>query len=148
MAATRFHETARLRDVTIHSQLPPTSAFTTPERLEQVINNLLSNAIDYNRPGGTVTLSTRNDGEDAVFTIADTGVGISDEHLPHIFDRFYRVDKSRSRVDGHAGLGLAICKTIVDGERGRITVQSAEGVGTTFEVWLPREPREAHPPVS
>ena len=148
MAATRFRETAQHRGVAIHSKLPPTSAFTTPERLEQVINNLLSNALDYNRPGGTVTLSTRNDGGDAVFTIADTGVGISGEHLPHIFDRFYRVDKSRSRVDGHAGLGLAICKTIVDAEHGRITVQSAEGVGTTFEVRLPREPQEAHPATS
>ena len=144
-AVARLHHSARRRDITIRSELQPAAAFTTAERLEQVVTNLLMNAVDYNRPGGTVTLATRSDNGTAVFTIADTGVGMAAEHLPHIFERFYRIDKSRSRVDGHAGLGLAICKTIVDAEHGSIVVRSSEGVGTTFEVRLAGYPPEVPP---
>ena len=90
--------------------------------------------------GGEVHLSTRSENGSAAFTVSNTGSGIAAAHLPHIFDRFYRADTVRSRADGHAGLGLAICKSIVDAERGTITVASVEREGATFTVKLPTRP--------
>ncbi|MBY0397439.1 MAG: HAMP domain-containing histidine kinase, partial [Thermoleophilia bacterium] len=113
-----------------------------PGRLAQVIANLMGNAIAYNRPGGSVTVAVAEDEEGAVLTVADTGIGIAEEHLPHLFERFYRVDPSRSREasggPGGNGLGLAICRGIVEAHGGTISVASRPGVGTTFTVRLPR----------
>jgi signal transduction histidine kinase len=108
--------------------------------VDQVITNLVENAICYNHPGGEIRVSTRRENRSAVLKISDTGIGIGAAHLPHIFDRFYRADKGRSRSDGHTGLGLPICRTIVEAERGTINVQSVEHRGTTFTVRLPGEP--------
>jgi signal transduction histidine kinase len=69
--------------------------------------------------------------------VRDTGIGIAPEHIPHLFDRFYRVDKARARDAGGAGLGLAIAKSVVDAHNGKITVESQPGKGTTFTIWLP-----------
>ncbi|MBI3865574.1 MAG: HAMP domain-containing protein [Planctomycetia bacterium] len=106
-------------------------------RLAQVVTNLVTNAILYNRAEGEVTIVTAIDGPDAVLTVTDTGVGISQEDLPHLFERFYRVDRARTRERGGSGLGLAICQGIVAAHKGTISVTSQLEVGTTFTVRLP-----------
>jgi two-component system, OmpR family, sensor histidine kinase BaeS len=108
------------------------------DRLSQVVTNLLTNAIRYNHDGGRVMVSTLSTKSDVVLSIADTGIGIGPEHLPHIFERFYRVDKARSRKDGGIGLGLAICRSIVEAHGGQIDVTSSGEGGTLFEVHLPK----------
>lgn len=124
-------------EVTLKVKAEPAVAHGDEVALGRVVANLVENAIRYNRPGGKVRV-TITAGETAVeMTVADTGVGISNAHLPHVFDRFYRVDKARSRETGGTGLGLAICKSVVVAHGGDIAVASAEGVGTTFRVTLP-----------
>jgi two-component system, OmpR family, sensor kinase len=135
----RSKSLAEPRGVAIHSNLSAAEAFTVPERVETVIANLLAKAIYYNHAGGEVRVSTRSENGYGVLEVADTGAGIHADDLPHIFDRFYRADKARTRSAGHAGLGLAICKTIVDAERGRIDVVSSPGAGSTFTVRFPAE---------
>lgn len=105
-------------------------------RLNQLMGNLIDNAIKYTPEGGTITLSLFRDGEWARLEVADTGVGIAPEHLPHIFDRFYRVDKARTREKGSSGLGLAIVKGIAEKYGGKVTVTSDPGRGSVFTVWL------------
>jgi len=106
-------------------------------RLRELFMNLLDNAIIYTPSPGTVSVSLRREGQMAVVAIKDTGVGIPAEDIPFIFERFYRVDKSRSRADGGIGLGLAICQHIAEAHGGKIEVESQVGVGSTFSVWLP-----------
>ena len=106
-------------------------------RLRELFMNLLDNAIIYTPSPGTVSVSLRREGQMAVVAIKDTGVGIPAEDTPFIFERFYRVDKSRSRADGGIGLGLAICQHIAEAHGGKIEVESQVGVGSTFSVWLP-----------
>lgn len=128
---------AEERGLQIECQLPSVECVGDPERIGQVATNLLSNAIHFNRDHGAVRISTHADNGTALLTVADTGVGIPDPDLPHIFERFYRVDKSRSRVQGRSGLGLAICKAIVDAHSGTVEVASQAGQGSTFTVKLP-----------
>jgi heavy metal sensor kinase len=106
-------------------------------RLRELFMNLLDNAIIYTPSPGTVSVSLRREGQMAVVAIKDTGVGIPAEDTPFIFERFYRVDKSRSRADGGIGIGLAICQHIAEAHGGKIEVESQVGVGSTFSVWLP-----------
>jgi len=106
-------------------------------RLRELFMNLLDNAIRYTPAPGTVSISVRREGQMAVVAVTDTGVGIPAEDIPFIFERFYRVDKSRSRTEGGTGLGLAICKHIAEAHGGTIEVQSQVGAGSTFSVWLP-----------
>ena len=105
--------------------------------LEQAFVNLLDNAIKYSEKGASVRIQARRSGNDIVVSFKDNGVGISEEHLPRLFERFYRVDKARSRKMGGTGLGLAIVKHIVLSHGGHITVDSVPGKGSTFEVHLP-----------
>jgi signal transduction histidine kinase len=135
-AFNRFGPHALSRKVTIHTEAELVFALGRRDRIDVVVTNLVSNAIAYNRPGGQVWIRTRREGRDAVIEVSDTGIGIGPADLPHIFERFYRADKSRSRADGHAGLGLAISRTILDAERGRIDVTSVDGQGSTFTVRL------------
>jgi len=128
---------AEQRGLRIHCKLSAAPTSGNPDHLGLVINNLLSNAIHYNAPNGEITVSTGVDGNQALLTVADTGHGIAAEDLPLIFDRFYRADKSRSRAEGRCGLGLAICKAVVEAHGGNIQVTSAPGCGTTFTVRLP-----------
>jgi two-component system phosphate regulon sensor histidine kinase PhoR len=109
------------------------------DRLKQLILNLVDNAISYTPAGGRVTMGLRVnvDGNLATITVADTGIGIPRQDLPHIFDRFYRVDKARTRSKGGSGLGLAIVKSITEAHQGHIEVVSEVGVGSTFTVQLP-----------
>jgi heavy metal sensor kinase len=106
-------------------------------KLEQLFLNLLENAIRYTPGGGSISASITKEGKNAVIAIKDTGIGISKEHLPHLFERFYRVDKARSRAEGGAGLGLAICKHIAQVHHGKIEVESQVDKGSTFSVSLP-----------
>jgi heavy metal sensor kinase len=106
-------------------------------RLQQVVVNLAANAIKYTQEGGEVDVSVRRDGSSAVLEVADNGVGISADALPHIFERFYRSDKARSRNSGGAGLGLAIVKAICAAHGAEIKVSSQEGRGSRFSVELP-----------
>lgn len=105
-------------------------------RLSQLLGNLIDNAIKYTPEGGTITLSLFRDGDWARMEVADTGIGIAPEHLPHVFDRFYRVDKARTRGRGGSGLGLAIVRGITEQHGGKVTVTSDSGKGSTFTVWL------------
>ena len=109
------------------------------DRLKQVLMNLVGNAINYTPQGGSVTLGLGKDGAQSILTIQDTGQGIPEEDLPHVFERFYRGEKSRTRSrDGKGfGLGLSIAYWIVRNHGGRIEVESTEGEGATFTVWLP-----------
>ncbi len=111
--------------------------FADSGKLAQVCYNIIENAIKYTPDGGTITVSLAKVGRDAVLDISDTGVGIPAEDLPHVFDRFYRVDKARSRETGGTGLGLSIVKQIVRLHAGTVTVASEFGKGTTFTVQLP-----------
>jgi heavy metal sensor kinase len=106
-------------------------------RLRELFMNLLDNAIRYTPSPGTVSVSLRREGQMAIVAITDTGVGIPAEDIPLIFERFYRVDKSRSRAEGGSGLGLAICRHIAEAHGGKIEVESQVGTGSTFSVWLP-----------
>ncbi len=125
------------RQVTIDASLSSTMMRGDRERLSQVITNLLTNAIRYNRNGGTVQVAIASEHDAAVISVADTGIGISADELPHIFDRFYRVDKVRSRAEGSCGLGLSISRTIVMAHGGTLVARSEPDVGTTMEVRLP-----------
>lgn len=116
----------------------PLTLNTDPDRLERVLTNLLDNAMKYAGSGGTVTLTVTPDAGWVHISVADSGPGIPGELLPSIFERFYRVEKSRATKHGGAGLGLSICKELVESLGGRITVHSAVGRGTTFTVTLPR----------
>jgi heavy metal sensor kinase len=109
-------------------------------RLRELFMNLLDNAVRYTPSPGAVSVSLRREDQMAVVAITDTGVGIPPEDMPFIFDRFYRVDKSRSRVDGGSGLGLAISQHIAQAHGGRVELESNVGVGSTFSVWLPLRP--------
>ena len=105
-------------------------------RLEQVFINLIDNAVKYTEKG-YIEISAKAEGKQIIMKVTDTGAGIAQDHLPRIFERFYVVDKSRSRKLGGTGLGLSIVKHIVGLHNGRITVVSEQGKGTTFEITLP-----------
>jgi two-component system phosphate regulon sensor histidine kinase PhoR len=102
------------------------------DRLEQVVVNLLDNAIKYTPSGGVVTLKAKSSGEGVLVDVVDTGIGIPEADIPRIFERFYRVDKARSRELGGTGLGLAIVKHIVQAHNGTMRVKSTPGKGSTF----------------
>jgi len=112
------------------------SAMGDAHRLRQLLGNLVDNAIRHTPEGGTISLSLFRDGNWARLEVADTGIGIAPEHLPHVFDRFYRVDQARSRAEGGSGLGLAIVKGIAEEHGGKVTVTSVPGRGSTFTAWL------------
>jgi len=107
------------------------------DKIKQVVLNLLSNAIKYNRPNGSVILDANANETEVCVSLQDTGVGIPDEAIPHLFEKFYRVRETEGKAAG-TGLGLSICKQIVQGHGGRMEIKSKLGVGTSFSVHLPR----------
>ncbi len=137
-AVTSFGPRAQATGVRLVSELeplPPTLGDN--DRLRQVFNNLIDNALKYTPAGGTVTVACRSDGRNIVVTVSDTGAGISEEDLRHIFERFYQANKARSREVEGVGLGLAITREIVNAHGGKIEAQSKVGRGSRFIVMLP-----------
>lgn len=108
-----------------------------PDRLNQILRNLLNNAITYTPPGGNISINASEKNHAIEISVADTGAGIAPEHLPYIFERFYRADKSRTRATGGAGLGLAIVKHLVEALDGEVAVESVLGEGTKVIFTLP-----------
>lgn len=117
------------------------------DKIKQVLLNLLSNAIKYNRPNGSVIITAGFDATDISITIQDTGVGIPEESIPHLFEKFYRVREHEGKAGG-TGLGLSISKQIIQGHNGRIEVKSKMGVGTSFTIYIPRTTRSITRPAS
>lgn len=134
--------TAAEQGVTLSSELEPLAVTGNADALERLLRNLLENAIKYNRPGGSVAVRLRRQGDHAVLAVTDTGIGIPAQALPRVFERFYRVDPSRARSQsggnvGSTGLGLAIVKHVAQSHGGRVEVESELGRGSTFRVLLP-----------
>ena len=119
-------------------EITPIQMLGDPDRLKQLVIILLDNAIKYTPRGGEVRLSLVQEAHEALIHVSDNGPGIPAEHLPHLFERFYRVDKSRTRAQGGAGLGLSIARWIAEAHGGRIAVTSLVGQGSTFTIHLPR----------
>lgn len=119
---------------------PDVAAWADPDALRHVLDNLVDNAIKYTPNGGKISVRWHAKGDHVDFEVEDTGVGIPEKDLPRVFERFYRVDKARSREMGGTGLGLAIVKHLVQAMKGQVRVSSHEGKGTTFKVSLPRAP--------
>lgn len=128
---------ADARNIAIHPLVGEVKVRADSRRIYQLMKNLMENAVKYNRDGGEVRVSADVEGERAVIRVRDTGIGIPEEHLERIFERFYRVDKGRSREQGGTGLGLSIVKHIVSLYGGEVWAKSELDVGTTFTVCLP-----------
>lgn len=140
-AVTTFQPVAASKNIDIHAQFPdaPAIVMADPARITQVLQNLLNNALTHSPDHSEISISLSDKNSHLVLSIKDSGEGIPPEHQPYIFERFYRVDKARSRTTGGAGLGLAIAKAIVEAHDGRIGVTSTgiTGDGTTFTICLP-----------
>ena len=129
--------------VSLHSTVDPGARrlWIDADRLGQVLGNLLDNALRHTPPGGRIDVDVVGRGAITVISVADTGEGIAAEHLPHVFERFYRVDSARGRTRGGSGIGLAIAKALVEAHGGRIAVSSdGVGAGTVFTIELPSVP--------
>ncbi|GGH79136.1 two-component system sensor histidine kinase ResE [Pullulanibacillus pueri] len=118
---------------------PQRQIFVDPDRIEQVLTNLIDNAIRHTESGGKVTVRVEEYAKDLRVSVTDTGTGIDEEDLPFVFERFYKADKARTRGKSGTGLGLAIAKNIVEAHQGKIFVQSKKGKGTTFTFILPNK---------
>lgn len=129
---------AEEKRVTLSLTGAPVTVSGVRRLLCEILTNLCGNAIKYNVEGGSVTVTVRDGGENAILTVADTGIGIPEEAQPRVFERFYRVDKSRSKETGGTGLGLSIVKHAVQAMGGEIRLESAPGKGSTFTVVLPK----------
>lgn len=129
---------AQENDITIQAELEQDyQVLISEDDLYQIIFNLAENGIKYNVRGGSLTLSLKADQENAILMVNDTGVGIPEDAINHVFERFYRVDKARSRQSGGSGLGLAIVRNMVERNNGTISVESAPGKGSSFTVTFP-----------
>jgi heavy metal sensor kinase len=141
-AVEQVRPVARQRHLDVRVEPGPDVTLQADEDLLlQLLLNLLDNAAKYTPSGGQVTVGWSADGGHVDLWVRDTGTGIASEHLPHIFDRFYRADKARSRAEGGAGLGLSICRWIAEAHGGSISVESAPGKGATFTANLPLNSR-------
>jgi len=126
-------------DVRLRLETEPAICAGDPDQLSQVVTNLVNNAIQHSEAGGEVELRVKADAGYCLLQVQDYGSGIAEADVPHVFDRFYRADKARSRGAGRAGLGLAISRAIVEAHEGSIEVASEPGRGSTFTVRLPKE---------
>ncbi|SHE49761.1 two-component system, OmpR family, sensor histidine kinase SenX3 [Ferrithrix thermotolerans DSM 19514] len=138
-AVSRVATTASLKEVTVEVDMDkdaPDVAIDTRQMIS-ALYNLLDNAIKYSDQGGHVTLSINCDDTWVLISVKDSGIGIPPRDIERIFERFYRVDQNRSRITGGTGLGLSIVRHVVENHKGRITVESEEGTGSTFTIWLP-----------
>ena len=129
---------AEAADVTVEATWKPGCTLRcTEDDLYQICFNLIENAIKYNFPGGRVFVTVRRDGDQVLLEVADTGVGIPEDELPKVFNRFYRVDKARSRAAGGTGLGLSIVHDTAARWGGSVTARARPGGGTVFALTLP-----------
>ena len=128
-------------NISIHFQAPADSikCAIDADRIRQVINNVLDNAVKYTPVGGEINVSIKRANEHVILTVADNGIGIPQKDIPFVFDRFYRVDKSRSREQHSSGLGLSICKWIVEAHGGSIDISSKKGEWTQARIFLPKD---------
>ncbi|MCX6056455.1 MAG: ATP-binding protein [Chloroflexi bacterium] len=132
----QFEEKEILLETKLDANLPNVTA--DKDRILQVLTNLVGNALQYTSTGGSVILSATRETTELVISVSDTGIGVSPDHLPFIFNRFYRTDKSRARASGGSGIGLTIAQALVKAHHGRIWVESpGEGKGSTFHFSLP-----------
>lgn len=138
-AAAAYAQKAQQQQVDLQVKTEPDlpQINVDPDRITQVLDNLLSNALRYVPPNGRIYLGGRRKDSQVQIIVQDSGSGIAPEDLPHIFDRFYRVDKARKRDQGGSGLGLAIARSIVEAHQGRIWAESEPGKGTRFTIELP-----------
>jgi two-component system sensor histidine kinase SenX3 len=141
-AADRVRPAAEQRGIGIEVEDPPERLQVVGERRQLVsaVTNLLDNAVKYSEPGSSVDVAARTDGRWVDVTVRDRGIGIPRRDLERIFERFYRVDRARSRETGGTGLGLAIVRHVASNHRGEIRVESREGVGSTFTLRIPAGP--------
>jgi signal transduction histidine kinase len=129
---------AAQNDIAIELQLEgDCPVLVLEDDLYQIIFNLVENGIKYNTPGGKLTITLLQEDDNAILRVTDTGVGIPEHAISHIFERFYRVDKARSRKSGGSGLGLAIVRNMVERNQGTIHVESKENVGSVFTLTFP-----------
>jgi two-component system OmpR family sensor kinase/two-component system sensor histidine kinase BaeS len=146
---TSFGPAAEIAEINLQAaqtdRAPSLFVYADPGRLDQIVSNLVANALRHTSAGGEILLDATLEDSLVCITVADTGEGIREEDLPHVFDRFWRGDRSRSRHDGvGGGLGLAIVRQLVEAHGGHIAVESEVNQGTTFSVTLPQYPGVEH----
>ena len=127
------------RNIKIQIQCENIMLFADRDKISQVLVNLISNALKYTNSNGQVTITAADSGDNTTIAVRDTGIGISEEDLPYIFERFYRSDKSRNRTTGGSGIGLTIAKAIVEAHKGSISASGKLNEGTVFTVALPKK---------
>jgi signal transduction histidine kinase len=134
-----FAERAAARQIHFESELAPATSIihADPDAVRQVLSNLFDNALRYTPDNGRILARVRAEEGGMTLSVTDSGSGISSEHLPRIFERFYRADPARSREEGGTGLGLAIVKHLVEAHGGSVTAESTLGSGTTISCWFP-----------
>jgi signal transduction histidine kinase len=137
---TRFSDSALQKNISLNIDSKDVDLETNKDALEEILDIVVENAINFNKPTGEVRIFAEPNGENTKICVEDTGVGIGKEDLPHIFDRFYRGEKSRSRETGGAGLGLSIAYNLANTIWATIEVKSEEGVGSTFTIIIPGGP--------
>ena len=138
----RMRSVARRKDITLQwKRFGKAASYTVygdETQLNSMFTNLVDNAVKYTPPGGRVEVVGGSEGSEIVVSITDTGIGIPEDKIPRIFERFYRVDKARSKATGGTGLGLSIVRHVAQNHGGRVTVESTPNEGSTFTVSLPR----------
>jgi len=135
----KIHAEAKNQTFLFQPCAHPVLVFGDRDRVGQVVNNIITNAIKYSLEQAEIKIYITEDENWYKISVKDTGMGISREDLPRIFERFYRVDKARSRAMGGTGLGLAIAKEIMESHKGRLTAESEYGKGTTMTMWFPKK---------
>jgi signal transduction histidine kinase len=145
----RHEHEARTRNIAVHTSVAESAdqVVADPDRIEQVIENLVANALRHTSIGGAIELRATAGQDEIRLSVVDTGDGIAPEHVPHVFDRFYKVDTSRTNASAGSGLGLSIAKAIIERHGGTIEVTSVPG-RTEFRIVLPQAARGARPAVS
>ncbi|MGB8456048.1 MAG: HAMP domain-containing sensor histidine kinase [Anaerocolumna sp.] len=136
---TNYENEFLLKNIQVNYKEEPVTIYADQDKMSQVLNNLLTNALKYSKDEGEITIKAEKDENGIIIRIKDTGIGIDEADLPHIFDRFYRADKSRNHQTGGAGVGLTITRAIIEAHEGTITVNSRYGQGTEFIISLPQK---------
>jgi signal transduction histidine kinase len=138
----RMRRVARRKDITLQwkrfGKAARYTVYGDETQLTSMFTNLVDNAVKYTPPGGRVEVVGGSEGSEIIISISDTGIGIPEGKIPRIFERFYRVDKARSKATGGTGLGLSIVRHVAQNHGGRVTVESTPNEGSTFTVYLPR----------